>query len=156
MPVARALTINDRTRADETHVAFEDVDQLWQLVEAAKPQESPKGRNSGIARQLLPGRPLQAVIGVAREKVGERDAQFRVHRTKLEDPKLPASESDALLSEYDWAPIKCQDQEGHHDHKRAQEEKPDKTAGDVHASFESVAVRPVLHGLLTSRSAPLD
>src|SRR5262245_50463261 len=71
-----------RPRPDQTHLAANDVDQLWQFID---PQFANPPADASHARIALDG-PNRAVrFGVY------------VHRAKLDDPKYGVMESDPLL-----------------------------------------------------------
>jgi hypothetical protein len=54
VPALDALVLLDheRTRADEAHLAFEDVQELRQLIQRTLAQEPPYPRNAGVVGDL--------------------------------------------------------------------------------------------------------
>ena len=86
-PLSIVITVDDEghfgSRADERHVAANNVKQLRQLVEAGSTQNPSDSGDTGVAR-----RSRRALVSVS----------VRRHRTEFVHSKQAASETDAFLN----------------------------------------------------------
>ena len=88
-----------RTRADQRHVAYEDIDQLRQLIQAGGAN---KGADAGDALVVLGGvRDLVAVLG-------------HRHAAELEDREDLAVQAGAALAEQNRSPTFEDNRQGDH------------------------------------------
>ena len=93
---AQHVAHRQRPRADEAHVAAQDVQELRQLVEAELARITPPTRVTRGSLRILKTGPRRLV-----ELLERRLALLGVghHRAELEEAEAPAAESDALLHE---------------------------------------------------------
>src|SRR5207237_10726404 len=95
-PLIRADFLrNRRTRADETHVAFEDVPELRQLIERELPEETSDGGDARIVFRFEdgPGHLVEVTdFAATLVRVGD-------HRPELAQRDDAAVQGDALLPE---------------------------------------------------------
>ena len=96
-----------RARADEVHLAAEDVDQLRQLVEAkaAQPLANPCDPVAVVAHPLR-GRSVS-----------------RAHGPKLEQLQAPSAQADSIVDEKDWT--RRVEFDGQHDERQQRREHDD-------------------------------
>ena len=106
--VLRDLRGQRRARADDRHLAAEDVHEVRQLVERRAPQDLPDARDAGVAG--IDGHPGADVLGAVD------------HRAELQDVELAAVEADAALA-VDRMPARLQ---ADRDHRRDQQRRGDR------------------------------
>src|SRR6185503_11475394 len=84
-----------RPRPDETHVTFEHVPQLRQLVDAGLAQERAEPGNAGVASDLEDW----TLHLIEMFELGFASLGVREHRAELIEPERAAVETAALLDE---------------------------------------------------------
>src|SRR5438067_245909 len=92
------LVDDERARADQAHLALEDVDQLRQLVEGSLAEETPDARDARVVGDLEEARLLVEVGELVLEGLGVVD-----HRAELDDLEPSPIAADARLPEEDPA-----------------------------------------------------
>ncbi|CAH2394657.1 hypothetical protein MES4922_110101 [Mesorhizobium ventifaucium] len=90
---------NDRTRADATHVAPQDVEQLRQLIQARFAKHLSEEQDTRIAAQLLVGRPLLGGLWIATQMPFEHLLGIRHHGAELVAIEGLSIESNAPVNE---------------------------------------------------------
>ena len=90
----------ERTRADDAHLAAEDVDQLGEFIEAGAAQEATESSHPRVAFDLEE----HTTVGLV-EMLQVLQLLFRVdlHCAEFEDPEPAASQPESLLAEEDRA-----------------------------------------------------
>ena len=121
-----------RTRADETHLALEDVPQLGQLVDARPAQERSK-----------PGDASSVGCGILR-------AVGRDHGPELDQRERTSVESRPHLAKEDRSSHRRPDAQSHHAHERREHHEADHGNRDVDEPLEAVLQ------LTTEASPPHD
>ncbi len=118
------LVAQRRPRADDAHVASQDVPQLRQLVDRRSPQDAPGTRDPAVS----------PVHGVARP-----DA-FRAHdhRAELQHLEVLAVLTDTGLAVEDWASILELRRDRREHEQRTGEREPDAGDGDVRGPVHRV------------------
>src|SRR5215813_2580631 len=86
-----------RARANDAHIAQQDIDQLRQLIDARAPQPLPDSSNSRVVLDFE-DRPtlLVQVLDVLHARFG-----IDTHRPEFEHAKTPLAQTNALLYEED-------------------------------------------------------
>jgi hypothetical protein len=109
-------------RADEAHLAAQDVDQLRQLVDRGPAQKAADARDPRVLADLehdaVVGLVELGELGLARLRVGE-------HRTELEDRELVAVAAHASLTEEHRAARVELDRDRDGDQQRRQAQQPE-------------------------------
>ena len=90
---------DDRTRADEAHVAVDDVPELRQFVKAGLTQESSELRDARVVFELEVFLPLFAGLGIFFEVFFEGFLRVRDHRLEFVAREQHAALADALVRE---------------------------------------------------------
>ena len=118
-------------RPDEAHVAEKDVDQLGELVDAGRAENTAEGDDPGVPGVVELGHHffvadqlLQVVL------VGGR-VGVRVHRAELPYGEYPAEVADPFLPEQDRAGRDDLDEQGDQQEQGRQNEDGDKRSHDV-------------------------
>lgn len=124
--VALDLGRDDGPRADETHVAADDVPELRELVEAGLAQEGAELRDARVVLELEVGFPFLAGLGVLGEVFLEGLLGVRDHGLELVAREEPAVLADALVREDDVAFVVDGDDED----EAHQDRRDDDTAAD--------------------------
>lgn len=98
--VAVHLTLvqHDGARADNAHVAKEDVEELREFIEAEAAQESSDTGDARVVLELLVGGPLAGSLGVGVEIGTQHLIGVFAHSAKLEHVKHTAIFADAFLA----------------------------------------------------------
>ena len=121
-------------RADEAHLALQNVDELWQLVEARLAQESSDAGHPGIVH----GRPFRSPILLGATGHAAK-LEHRERLAPLADPLLPVHHRRACLE---------RDQQRDDDH-HGQHENEQRTRGeDVECTLD-VTAHPALAETIT-------
>lgn len=134
--VALNLLRDNRARADEAHVAADDVPELWQLVEACLTQ---KGAELGDARVVLELEvllPLFAGLGVFLEVFLEGFLRVRDHGLELVAREEHAMLADALMGEDDVAFVADGDHDGQCYENRRNQDAADGRADEVEDALD--------------------
>lgn len=114
---------DDRARADEAHVAADDVPELRQLVKAGLPQKGPELCDARVVFELEVFFPLLAGLGIFLEVLFEGFLRVRDHRLELVAREQHAVFADALVGENDMPLIV----DGH-DNRQGNENRRDQDA----------------------------
>src|SRR6478609_8310377 len=94
-----AILFDDqRTRADEAHLAAHDVDELRQLVQRPLAQRAPERRDARVLGNLEHRRAALVVL-VEMADLALDGVRVDVHRAELVDAEAAAAIADALLPE---------------------------------------------------------
>lgn len=91
--------------ADDGHVALEDIDELWQFVEAAAAEEVPEGGDARVVVELLAALPFVSESGVMREDGMEAFIGMLVHGAEFPDADGLAvfAETAGAIDDGAWA-----------------------------------------------------
>src|SRR6185436_10803713 len=135
-PVDVAVLLGDeRTRADEAHLAPEHVHQLWELVEREAAKNPPDARHPRVVRRLehalVDAGVLVQVCDLGFVRVGVRD-----HRPELEDLEPRVSPSHSHLPEDDGSTRAELDRGGDDEKHRSEDDERREREGDVHRTLE--------------------
>lgn len=114
---------DDRARADEAHVAADDVPELRQFVKAGLPEEGPELCDARVVFELEVFLPLFAGLGIFLEVFFEGFLRVRDHRLELVAREQHAVFADALVGENDMPLIV----DGH-DNRQGNENRRDQDA----------------------------
>src|SRR3954468_17202450 len=129
------LLANERTWADEAHLAPQHVEELRQLVERRLAEKPADPGHAWIAGELEhPGRALAHLA--EREQVVLAFLRADGHRAELDDPEVAAVAADADLAKQDGAARLEPD--GHRDREqdRADRDRADSGGNDVESALE--------------------
>jgi hypothetical protein len=126
------LDRDGRPRADDRHLALEDVDQVGDLVERGAAQQGADARDARVA-------------------LGDREARAHVlgaadHRAQLEDVELAAVLADAALA-VDRVALALQ---ADRDHREQEERRGEQERGPGHGDVEGAAE----HGAARAQRVP--
>lgn len=127
---------DNRARADEAHVAADDVPELRQLVEAGLTQEGAELGDARVVLELEVLLPLFAGLGVLLEVFLEGFLCVRDHGLELVAREEHAMLADALMREDDVALVADGDHDGQHDEDRRNEDTADGCADDVEDALD--------------------
>lgn len=134
--VALDLLRDNRARADEAHVAADDVPELWQLVEAGLAEEGAEFSDARVVLELEVLLPLFAGLGVLLEVFLEGFLCVRDHGLELVAREEHAIPADALVREDDMAFVADGDHDGQHNEYRRDEDAADGRADDVEYALD--------------------
>jgi hypothetical protein len=127
---ARSVMRDFRARADEAHVAGEDVEKLRELVDFGFAEPAAEGSDAGISRS-------------GEERAGmERSG---AHGAKFEDAKGLLLEAGACLREEGWAGAGEADGDGNDEQKRAEDEEAEGGGDGVEPAFGEAGVESGSH-----------
>ena len=115
--VALNLFCDDGARADEAHIALDDVPKLRQLVEAGLSEEGAELRDARVVLELEVCLPLLACLGIVLEVLLEGLLCVRDHSLELVARKELAVLTDALMRKDDMALVV----DGHNQEERQQD-----------------------------------
>lgn len=127
---------DNRARADEAHVAADDVPELRQLVEAGLPEEGAELGDARVVLELEVLLPLFAGLGVLLEVFLEGFLCVRDHGLELVAREEHAIPADALMREDDMALVADGDHDGQHDEYRRNEDAADGRADEVEDALD--------------------
>src|ERR1700712_1771737 len=99
LAIQRTLPFHARARADEAHVALQDVPELWNFVEAQFANELTERRDPRIFLKLLKRVPFGSGHVVAAQIIVEHFFRVVPHGTKVVEPKALASFAKPVLPE---------------------------------------------------------
>lgn len=122
---------DDWARANEAHVAADDVPELRQLVEAGLTQEGAELGDARVVLELEVLLPLFAGLGVFLEVFLEGFLRVRDHGLELVAREEHAMLADALMGEDDVAFVADGDHDGQCDEDRRNQDAADGRADDV-------------------------
>src|SRR6218665_213809 len=137
------LIDNDGTGPHQAHLAPDHVEQLRQLVEAGDAQEAADRGNARVPGQLARRLPFPARHGVAGQIVRERGFGVWNHGAELVAAERPASETDALMGEYDRSRPGHADRQRDETDKREEEEQQQRGADKIHYALEAPTKRHI-------------
>src|SRR3546814_118234 len=140
LAIARHLGRNDRPRSDQTHIALQDVEDLWQLVEAALAQESADHGYARIVRELEVPIPFRPCGRIATKHLFQHFFRIGHHRAKLPARECPAVLSDARMPE-ERRPAVQFDDEKNQRHQRGEQQERHEGADDVEGALRLVGVQ---------------
>lgn len=106
-----------RSRADEGHLAGEDVEELWELVDGGFPDEAADAGDARVARDG----PALLFVGFS----------LLHHGAELVHHERPVMKADALLFKDDRARRGELDEDRDDEHDRAEEDDADESTADV-------------------------
>ncbi len=127
MPVLEQQVVpnRERTRADEAHLAPEDVQSLGNLVEREPAQHAPDARDPGIVADLEErAADLVRLLQLALVLGGVGD-----HRPELQHPELALPEPDA--------PVAVEDRPRRRELDRERDEQPQRKADEDHGAADA-------------------
>jgi hypothetical protein len=129
-----AIDLGDErgARADEAHVAEEDVDQLGKLVNAGAAEEAADAGDAGIVLHLEDG----AAHFIKGLEGGFFLLGVNDHGAEFEEAEAAAIHADAFLDEKDGAAALEPDGGGHGEEERAEQEEENGAGGDVEEALE--------------------
>ena len=81
-------------RADQAHVAAQDIPELREFVEAETTQEAPDRRHARVVAELVAALPLGAGLGMPRQVLGKDRVSGADHGSEL-----PHAERAAVAAE---------------------------------------------------------
>ena len=116
----RVLGEHERPRADQGHVALEDVEQLRRLVEREAADEAADARDAIVVRALDD-----------RAVLADEHGRVDLHRTELVELEEAPAAPGALLGEEDGALGVQPDRDRDRDQQRRQQQQRDRRADDV-------------------------
>ena len=122
---------DNRARADEAHVAADDIPELRQLVEAGLTQEGAELGDTRVVLELEILLPLFAGLGVFFEVFLEGFLCVRNHGLELVAREEHAMLADALMREDDMAFVADGDHDGQCDENRRNQDAADGRADEV-------------------------
>lgn len=134
--VALDFLRDDWARADEAHVAADDVPELWQLVEAGLTQEGAELGDARVVLELEVLLPLFAGLGVFLEVFLEGFLCVRDHGLELVAREEHAMLADALMGKDDVALVADGDHDGQHDEYRRNQDAADGRADEVEDALD--------------------
>src|SRR5690606_3219117 len=108
------------TGADKRHVSPDDVDELWQLVDAGLAHEKPELRHPGVVLELARSLPLRSGGFVLREQVFEMAFGVNPHGSELETVEGPSALTNPAVPE-DGRPAVKLDKDGDDQHRNAED-----------------------------------
>src|SRR5215471_8340603 len=91
--------MNDRARADQTHVTTKNIDELWQFVNAGDAQKAADSGRARIVLELSRTLPFVARPWLMLEHIIEDLGSIGHHGAKLEALEDPAAAADAFVRE---------------------------------------------------------
>lgn len=137
---------DDRARADEAHVAADDVPELRQFVKAGLPEEGPELRDARVVFELEVFFPLFASRGIFLEVFLEGFLSVWDHRLELVAREQDAVLADALMRK-DYMPLVVDGHDnGQGDENRRDQDAAKDRADEVEAAFDKAvpAAREVI------------
>src|SRR5579872_182404 len=120
LAVFRHLGRDNRTGADKAHLALQDVQQLWELVDAGFAHGMTERRNTRVALELLRLRPFPGGIAVRCEMALKRFVRIDHHGAKFEAIEWGPVQPDTAVTVKDWAAIGELDRQRDQTDKRQQ------------------------------------
>ena len=127
---------DDWTRADEAHIAADDVPELRQFIEAGLPEEGPELRDSRVVFELEVLLPLFAGLGIFLEVFFEGFLRVRDHRLKLVAREQHAVLADALMGENDMSLVVDGHDNRQGDENRRNQDAAENRADEVKSAFD--------------------
>ena len=115
-PVHFQLGGNDRPRADQCHVAAQNIEELWQLIEARLTQESADRCDPGVVLKFEAFAKLGKKAGI----LGKYGLGIHHHRPELQAIEHLIVPTEPLLAKKDWARTCQGDKERDDQHQRGQ------------------------------------
>ena len=134
MPSGDALVLveDQRARADETHLAGDDVEQLRKLVQGGSPKPAPDAGHARIGGDLE--QPLLGLVAIPQrvlQVLGVGD-----HGAELEHVEASAMAANAQLAEEDRTAAVELDGDCDRDHQRRHRQQPERCTHEIEASLD--------------------
>jgi hypothetical protein len=120
--VAVAFAIDDRTGADDAHLAAQDIEQLRKLVDARLAQKRADRGDARIVAQLMVTLPLGTCGEIGFQQLAEHLLRVDDHGAELEAAKGLSGASKPPVREEDRARIGNRDQQ-HDQHEHGSKKK---------------------------------
>lgn len=127
---------DDRARADEAHVAADDVPELRQFVKTGLPEEGPKLRDARVMFEFEVFLPLFAGRGIFLEVFLEGFLGIRDHRLELVAREQHAVLADALMCEDYMSLVVDGHDNGQGNENRRDQDAAEDRADEVEAAFD--------------------
>ena len=118
--------------ANERHTAFQNIKELWKLVDAGLAKKLANFSNSRVVFHLK----HETLHFILRLKVVEAFFGILVHGAEFIDVKIFTIAADAFLFEDDGSRVFKEDERGDDETKEQANETADEGAADVHEAFD--------------------
>src|SRR5579883_548028 len=154
--VHRDLVDDDRSRADDAHVAAQHVDQLGKLVQAELAQHRPDDRDARIVLELARRDPFALRIGASLQVATKHLVAIGNHGAELQAMERLPSVSDPRVAIENGAPIADRDRDCHQKEERREHDQRRQSYEYVDAAFGCAAQRARLPSVPSKRPSPRD